>query len=93
MASLFAGDWLHMGNYSQINIGRGVTAGHEVGIGIATRVFTHGAYLSGWEGFPVSFGSVSLGDRGDSWPRRFNWLPNLPTNSDKWDPQGKPSLF
>jgi acetyltransferase-like isoleucine patch superfamily enzyme len=74
MASLIAGDWLHLGNYSQINIARGVTAGHEVGIGIGTRIFTHGAYLSEWEGFPVSFGPVSLGDR--------VWLPNAQVNPE-----------
>jgi len=72
MASLDAGDWLHMGNYSQVNIARGVRVGHEVGIGIGTRIFTHGAYLSEWEGFPVSFDTVSIGAR--------VWLPNAQVN-------------
>lgn len=72
MASLFSGDWLHMGNYSQINIARGVRVGHEVGVGIGTRIFTHGSYLSEWEGFPVSFNSVSIGTR--------VWLPNAQVN-------------
>jgi UDP-3-O-[3-hydroxymyristoyl] glucosamine N-acyltransferase len=72
MASLEAGDWLHMGNYSQINIARGVRVGHEVGVGIGTRIFTHGSYLSEWEGFPVSFASVSIGTR--------VWLPNAQVN-------------
>lgn len=72
MASLIAGDWLHMGNYSQINIARGVTVGHEVGVGIGTRIFTHGSYLSEWEGFPVSFNTVKIGTR--------VWLPNAQVN-------------
>ena len=72
MAYLNAGDWLHMGNYSQVNIARGVRVGHEVGVGIGTRIFTHGSYLSEWEGFPVSFDSVSIGAR--------VWLPNAQVN-------------
>jgi acetyltransferase-like isoleucine patch superfamily enzyme len=72
MASLVAGDWLHMGNYSQVNIARGVSVGDEVGIGIGTRIFTHGSYLSEWEGFPVSFEPVNIGSR--------VWLPNAQVN-------------
>jgi len=71
-AQLVAGHWLHMGNYSQVNIARGVSLGDEVGIGIGTRIFTHGAYLSEWEGFPVSFASVSVGSR--------VWMPNAQVN-------------
>ncbi len=71
-AFLKAGDWLHMGNYSQVNIARGVIVGHEVGIGIGTRIFTHGSYLSEWDGFPVAFNSVRIGDR--------VWLPNAQVN-------------
>lgn len=70
--SLVAGDWLHMGMFSQVNTARPVTLGHEVGLGIGTRVFTHGAYLSEWDGFPVSFAGVSMGDR--------VWLPNAIVN-------------
>lgn len=71
-ASLVAGHWLHMGNYSQVNIARGVHIGDEVGIGIGSRVFTHGAYLSEWEGFPVAFEGVSIGSR--------VWLPHAQVN-------------
>lgn len=70
--TLEAGDWLHMGMFSQVNTARPVTLGHEVGLGIGTRVFTHGAYLSEWDGFPVSFEGVSIGDR--------VWLPNAIVN-------------
>jgi acetyltransferase-like isoleucine patch superfamily enzyme len=71
-AHLSAGHWLHMGNFSQLNIARGITLGDEVGIGIGTRIFTHGAYLSEWEGFPVDFAPVSIGSR--------VWLPNAQVN-------------
>lgn len=69
---LFAGDWLHMGMYSQINTARKVIIGTEVGLGIGTRVFTHGAYLSELDGFPVSFADVHIGNR--------VWLPNAQVN-------------
>jgi acetyltransferase-like isoleucine patch superfamily enzyme len=71
-AGLVAGAWLHMGNYSQINIARGVRIGDEVGIGIGSRIFTHGSYLSEWSGFPVDFAPVGIGSR--------VWLPNAQVN-------------
>jgi acetyltransferase-like isoleucine patch superfamily enzyme len=63
-----AGDWLHVGMFSQVNTAADVTIGDEVGIGIGTRIFTHGAYLSEYEGFPVDFAPVTIGSR--------VWLPN-----------------
>lgn len=69
---LRAGDWLHLGNFGQVNIARGVRCGDEVGLGIGTRIFTHGAYLSEWDGFPVVFEGVSIGSR--------VWLPNAQVN-------------
>lgn len=72
VASLVAGDWLHLGMFSQVNIARPVTIGDEVGIGISTRVFSHGAYLSEWEGFPVAFEGVTIGSR--------VWLPKAQVN-------------
>jgi len=71
-AKLVAGDWLHMGWNSQINIARGVEIGHEVGIGIETKIFTHGAYLPADKGFPVQWSSVKIGNR--------VWLPNAWVN-------------
>lgn len=70
--NLTAGDWLHMGMFSQVNTARDVTIGDEVGIGIGTRIFTHGAYLSEWDGFPCSFAPVTIGSR--------VWLPNAQVN-------------
>lgn len=71
-AHLRAGDWLHIGSFGQINIARGVRCGDEVGLGIGTRVFTHGAYLSEWDGFPVAFEAVTIGSR--------VWLPHAQVN-------------
>jgi len=71
-AFLAAGNFLHMGRRSQLNIARGITIGDEVGIGIQTHVFTHGAYLSELDGFPVQFAPVSIGSR--------VWLPNAWVN-------------
>lgn len=69
---LEVGDFLHMGKFSFLNQGRGLRIGHEFGCGIGTRVFTHGAYESAWDGFPIQWGPVSVGDR--------VWLPNALVN-------------
>ncbi len=72
-AFLMAGDWLHMGVNSQVNIARGVKIGSEVGIGIDTKVFTHGAYLDCYNlGAPVQWAPVNIGDN--------VWLPNAWVN-------------
>ena len=68
-AFLMAGDWLHMGQNSQINIARGVNVGHELGCGIETKIFTHGAYLDSYNlGAPAQWEGVTIGDS--------VWLPN-----------------
>ena len=71
-ATFIAGDFLHLGWNSHVNTARGVTCGHEVGIGVETKVFTHGGYLSAWDGFPAHWGGVAIGDR--------VWLPNAWVN-------------
>ena len=71
-SSLETGDFLHMGRFSHLNTGRGLWVGHEFGCGIGTKVFTHGAYESVWDGFPVQRGSVTIGDR--------VWMPNAWVN-------------
>jgi acetyltransferase-like isoleucine patch superfamily enzyme len=73
-AKLYAGDWLHMGVDSHINIARGVYFGHEVGIGVGTKIFTHGAYLPIDAGFPVQWGPVIVGTR--------VWMPHAWVNPD-----------
>lgn len=71
-SDLETGDFLHMGKFSFMNQGRGISVGDEFGCGIGTRVYTHGAYESAWEGFPVQWGSVRMGDR--------VWIPNAQVN-------------
>jgi len=71
-AYLKAGDWMHLGPYAHINTARGVTLGHEVGIGWRSAIFTHGAYESCLDGFPVEWGEVVIGDR--------VWLPHAWVN-------------
>lgn len=69
---LYAGDYLHMGPNSHINTARCVIIGDEVGLGMGTQVFTHGAYLSALDGFPYKFAPVTIGNR--------VWLPNAIVN-------------
>lgn len=71
-SKLHIGDWLHMGRWSHINPARSTIIGHEFGCGMATRVFSHGAYLPAWEGFPVQWERVRIGDR--------VWLPHAWVN-------------
>ena len=71
-AFLNAGDFFHMGWNSQVNIARGVEIGDEVGVGIETKIFTHGAYLPADFGFPVQWAPVKIGNR--------VWLPNAWVN-------------
>lgn len=73
VAFLTAGDWLHMGRNSHINIARGVTIGNEFGCGIETKIFTHGAYLDAYNlGAPVQWGEVKIGNN--------VWMPNAWVN-------------
>lgn len=62
LSSLTAGHYLHLGRGAFINTARSVSLGNEVGLGMGSKVFTHGAYLSALDGFPVTFGSVEIGD-------------------------------
>jgi len=72
-ASLKAGDWLHLGMNSQINIARGVEIGHEFGCGIESKIFTHGAYTDSYNlGAPSQWASVKIGNQ--------VWMPNAWVN-------------
>lgn len=57
------GDFFHMGRFTIVNTARPVQIGHEVGLGTHSCVFTHGAYTSEVDGFPVNFAPVTIGDR------------------------------
>lgn len=69
---LEAGHFLHLGVQALINTARPVTIGHEVGLGTRTAIYTHGAYASRLQGFPVAFDSVEIGD--------FSWVPGAIVN-------------
>ena len=66
------GYWFHIGSYSIINTAMEVKIGSEVGMGRFSNIYSHGAYQSSINGFPVSFAPVTIGDR--------VWLPNATVN-------------
>ncbi len=66
------GYWCHLGNFGFINTARPVRVGNEVGMGTETKIYTHGAYLSFLDGFPVEFGPVKIGNQ--------VWLPGAIVN-------------
>lgn len=74
-SSLRIGYWCHLGNYSFINTARPVTIGNEVGLGIRTALYTHGAYQSILRGFPVEFGPITIED--NCWLPSATVLPNV----------------
>lgn len=69
---LEAGHYLHLGLDTIINTARPVRIGHEVGLGTRTSLYTHGAYSSALDGFPVAFDGIEIGD--------FSWLPGAVVN-------------
>ena len=71
-SSLRIGYWFHVGSYAIVNTAMPVTIGNEVGLGRFTNLYTHGAYLSMAEGFPVEFAPITLGSR--------VWLPSATVN-------------
>jgi acetyltransferase-like isoleucine patch superfamily enzyme len=66
------GHYAHLGVQTLINTARPVMIGHEVGLGTRTSIYTHGAYPSRLQGFPVAFEGVEIGD--------FTWLPGATVN-------------
>ena len=72
---LRVGYWGHLGNFGFINTARQVQIGNEVGMGTDTKIYTHGAYLSLLDGFPVDFGPITIGD--NVWLPGATVLPNV----------------
>jgi acetyltransferase-like isoleucine patch superfamily enzyme len=66
------GDFGHLGYNVYINTARSVEIGHEVGLGTRTALYTHGAYQSAMNGFPVKFAPIKIGDN--------SWLPGAIVN-------------
>ena len=71
-SQLAIGHWFHMGSYAIVNTAMPVEIGDEVGLGRMTNVYTHGAYLSEIDGFPVKFAPVKIGNR--------VWIPSATVN-------------
>lgn len=63
---MVCGPRCYIGDRTYIDLTRSVTAGIEVGFGGASLIFTHGSWQSELEGFPVTAGSIEIGD--------FAWL-------------------
>lgn len=51
--------------FCYINVARPVQFGRNVGVGGGSYIFTHGVWLSQLQGYPVSYGGVTIGD--DVW--------------------------
>lgn len=66
------GHYVHLGVQTLVNTARPVTIGHEVGLGTRSSIYTHGAYPSRLQGFPVAFDGVEIGD--------FTWIPGATIN-------------
>jgi acetyltransferase-like isoleucine patch superfamily enzyme len=71
-SSLKCGYWCHLGSYSIINTAMPVKIGNEVGLGRFTNLYTHGAYLSTINGFPVKFAPITIGNQ--------VWIPSATIN-------------
>ncbi|MFA4876133.1 MAG: hypothetical protein WC586_01865 [Methanoregula sp.] len=71
-SKLTIGYWFHIGSYSIINTAAKVTIGNTVGLGRFTNIYTHGAYQSIFDGYPVSFAEVSIGNN--------VWIPGATIN-------------
>lgn len=71
-SSLSIGHYVHLGVGTLVNTARPVAIGHEVGLGTRTSIYTHGAYPSRLQGFPVAFDGVEIGD--------FTWVPGAIIN-------------
>lgn len=80
LGSFKCGDFLHLGMRSMINIADKVTLGDEVGIGIDSKFFTHGAHLSQYDGFPYDVGPITVGNR--VWIPNAIILPNVTIGDD-----------
>lgn len=71
-SKLTIGYWFHLGSYSIINTAMEVKIGNEVGMGRFTNIYTHGAYQSVLNGFPVAFGPITIGNN--------VWMPGATVN-------------
>jgi len=75
LSKLKIGDFVHLGDFGTINTARSVKIGNEVGLGQETKIYTHGVYLNWFNGFPVEFGPVTIGD--NVWCPKAIIMPNV----------------
>lgn len=80
LGSLRAGDFLHMGIRSFINIADEVTIGDEVGLGMDTKIFTHGGYLNVLKGHTLQRGPITIGN--EVWLPKAIVMPNVTIGSN-----------
>jgi acetyltransferase-like isoleucine patch superfamily enzyme len=80
LGSLRAGDFLHIGLRGFINIADEVTIGDEVGLGVETKLYTHGGYLNYFDGFPCERGPITIGSQ--VWIPNAMILPNVTIGSN-----------
>jgi acetyltransferase-like isoleucine patch superfamily enzyme len=74
-------DRAHIFPFTIIDPSREVEIGEESSVGYATYIFTHGAYKSKIDGYPVDFGEVHIGKR--VWiPCRIFIMPSVTIGDD-----------
>ena len=74
-------DRVHIFPFSIIDPSRKVEIGEESSVGYDTYIFTHGAYKSKLDGYPVEFGEVHIGKR--VWiPSRVFIMPSVRIGDD-----------
>jgi len=75
-SSLFIGKRCKIFPYCFINPTKKIIIEDDVGIGGATYIFTHGSWQSQLDGFPISFGPVTI-KKGVWFPWRVFVMPNV----------------
>ncbi len=62
-SDLRIGRFVHVGEYSVLNTARPITIGDETGLGSHVSLYTHGMWPPALEGYPLSFGPISIGKK------------------------------
>lgn len=62
-SELKIGRFVHIGEFSVLNTARSVTIGDEAGLGAYVMLYTHGMWPPALEGYPLAFGSISIGPK------------------------------
>jgi len=62
-SDLRIGRFVHVGEYSVLNTARPITIGDETGLGAHVSLYTHGMWPPALEGYPLTFGPISIGKK------------------------------